>query len=119
MYLPKAAPAYKAYVFGRAAPRPRVAAPRHVSYSHWNSRGVSPAACDVHRWAASSMVEQLTLNQRVGGSSPPRLTTFSITYDDFQDFLLATVAETVAGAGLFMLASAPVLLPSAFFSFTK
>ena len=27
--------------------------------------------------AASSMVEQLTLNQRVGGSSPPRLTTHS------------------------------------------
>ena len=25
-------------------------------------------------WAASSMVEQLTLNQLVGGSSPPRLT---------------------------------------------
>jgi hypothetical protein len=25
-------------------------------------------------WAGSSMVEQLTLNQRVGGSSPPRLT---------------------------------------------
>src|SRR6185437_11967352 len=28
------------------------------------------------RRAASSMVEQLTLNQRVGGSSPPRLTTY-------------------------------------------
>ena len=26
-------------------------------------------------WARSSMVEQLTLNQRVGGSSPPALTT--------------------------------------------
>jgi hypothetical protein len=29
------------------------------------------------QWAASSMVEQLTLNQRVGGSSPPRLTNHS------------------------------------------
>ena len=26
------------------------------------------------RWAGSSMAEQLTLNQFVGGSSPPRLT---------------------------------------------
>ena len=26
------------------------------------------------QWTGSSMVEQLTLNQRVGGSSPPRLT---------------------------------------------
>jgi hypothetical protein len=26
------------------------------------------------------MVEQLTLNQRVGGSSPPRLTTFTAKY---------------------------------------
>jgi hypothetical protein len=32
-------------------------------------------------WAASSMVEQLTLNQRVGGSSPPRLT---ITFNQSQ-----------------------------------
>ncbi len=31
-------------------------------------------------WAASSMVEQLTLNQRVGGSSPPRLTTSSLLF---------------------------------------
>jgi hypothetical protein len=28
------------------------------------------------QWAGSSMVEQLPLKQRVGGSSPPRLTTF-------------------------------------------
>jgi hypothetical protein len=28
-------------------------------------------------WTGSSMVEQLTLNQRVGGSSPPRFTKFS------------------------------------------
>jgi hypothetical protein len=27
-------------------------------------------------WTGSSMVEQLTLNQRVGGSSPPRFTSF-------------------------------------------
>ena len=27
-----------------------------------------------HLWTGSSMVEQLTLNQRVGGSSPPRFT---------------------------------------------
>jgi hypothetical protein len=27
-------------------------------------------------WAGSSMVEQLPLKQRVGGSSPPRLTTY-------------------------------------------
>ena len=28
----------------------------------------------VSAWTGSSMVEQLTLNQRVGGSSPPRFT---------------------------------------------
>jgi hypothetical protein len=27
-----------------------------------------------NQWTGSSMVEQLTLNQRVGGSSPPRFT---------------------------------------------
>jgi hypothetical protein len=31
-------------------------------------------------WAASSMVEQLTLNQRVAGSSPARLTTLLLTF---------------------------------------
>jgi hypothetical protein len=29
-------------------------------------------------WTGSSMVEQLTLNQRVGGSSPPRFTKSSM-----------------------------------------
>jgi integrase len=31
------------------------------------------------KWTGSSMVEQLTLNQRVGGSSPPRFTTSCLT----------------------------------------
>ena len=31
-------------------------------------------------WAGSSMVEQLTLNQRVAGSSPARLTTHFIFF---------------------------------------
>src|SRR5271154_4185302 len=30
------------------------------------------------QWAGSSMVEQLPLKQRVGGSSPPRLTKFLV-----------------------------------------
>ena len=44
------------------------------------------------------MVEQLTLNQRVGGSSPPR---FTKSFNDLRNFcrmpLLLNVAGTVAG----------------------
>ena len=38
-------------------------------------------------WARSSMVEQLTLNQRVGGSSPPALTTYSLGLGSLRIFL--------------------------------
>ena len=34
------------------------------------------------QWAGSSMVEQLPLKQRVGGSSPPRLTTLNLVTVD-------------------------------------
>src|SRR5262245_6258085 len=56
---------------------------RHVKYSKSfhlgfvNSRRPLRAAHKpANPWTGSSMVEQLTLNQRVGGSSPPRFTKF-------------------------------------------
>ena len=49
-----------------------------VEFRFARSLGKSPGMlkCKSSLWAASSMVEQLTLNQRVVGSSPPRLTNF-------------------------------------------
>jgi hypothetical protein len=44
--------------------------------SAWHRLGASCARVTINgSWAGSSMVEQLPLKQRVGGSSPPRLTT--------------------------------------------
>src|SRR6185437_4345060 len=54
-------------------------------------------------WAASSMVEQLTLNQRVGGSSPPRLTTYSFSFGERCVCVpkrAARLAQTAKGAAL-------------------
>ena len=45
------------------------------------SRSCSGCATIQQAWAASSMVEQLTLNQLVEGSSPSRLTTRTTTQD--------------------------------------
>src|ERR1700691_5011679 len=60
-------------------------------------------------WAGSSMVEQLTLNQRVGGSSPPRLTTFRLRNAYLDGLSLDRPRSFYRGSSIFGYSASPAV----------